>query len=216
MCNSWNHPANCRCGFGGPGHLGGWARPIGLSGRSSRRITYDSYINPNARCPRCGVPVYFYQSESGGRVFFDELGPPWPKHPCTSDIFPSLVLPLEGPRPTYSWESAGWSPLLQFNVASITPTLLRLSGYIADELLTLYLPKGSLPQTFEKDLGKTSLCHIRRTHAGVFEVSWLLRSLSIVSVAAYISNIDAETAAERIRSSRSSQGPSGRATRAKT
>jgi hypothetical protein len=27
--------------------------------------------------------VYFYQSPYGGRVFFDELGPPWPKHPCT-------------------------------------------------------------------------------------------------------------------------------------
>jgi hypothetical protein len=27
--------------------------------------------------------VFFYQSPYGGRVFFDSLGPPWPKHPCT-------------------------------------------------------------------------------------------------------------------------------------
>ncbi len=46
-------------------------------------ITYPSYVNPNARCPVCGAAVYFYQSPYGGRVFFDELGPPWPKHPCT-------------------------------------------------------------------------------------------------------------------------------------
>src|SRR6185436_1907844 len=46
-------------------------------------ITYPSYVNPNARCPVCGADVYFYQSPYGGRVFFDELGPPWPKHPCT-------------------------------------------------------------------------------------------------------------------------------------
>lgn len=48
-------------------------------------ITYPSYVNPNARCPGCGCAVYFYQSPYGGRVFFDELGPPWPKHPCTDN-----------------------------------------------------------------------------------------------------------------------------------
>ena len=48
-------------------------------------ITYPSYVNPNARCPVCGESVYFYQSPNGGRVFFDELGPPWPKHPCTDN-----------------------------------------------------------------------------------------------------------------------------------
>lgn len=48
-------------------------------------ITYPSYVNPNARCPVCGASVYFYQSPDGGRVFFDELGPPWPKHPCTDN-----------------------------------------------------------------------------------------------------------------------------------
>src|SRR4051812_38741158 len=48
-------------------------------------VTYPSYVNPNARCPVCGASVYFYQSPFGGRVFFDELGPPWPKHPCTDN-----------------------------------------------------------------------------------------------------------------------------------
>src|SRR5688572_18159931 len=44
-------------------------------------ITFASFVNPNARCPVCDAPVFFYQSPYGGRVFFDELGPPWPKHP---------------------------------------------------------------------------------------------------------------------------------------
>lgn len=44
---------------------------------------YPTYTIPNARCPVCGAEVFFYQSPFGGRVFFDELGPPWPKHPCT-------------------------------------------------------------------------------------------------------------------------------------
>lgn len=41
------------------------------------------YVNPNARCPVCDQPVFFYANAAGSRVFFDDLGPPWPKHPCT-------------------------------------------------------------------------------------------------------------------------------------
>ncbi|QJU56371.1 hypothetical protein HL653_14975 [Sphingomonas sp. AP4-R1] len=29
--------------------------------------------------------MFFYQNEYGSRVFFDDLGPPWPKHPCTDN-----------------------------------------------------------------------------------------------------------------------------------
>jgi hypothetical protein len=43
------------------------------------------FVNPNADCPVCGQPVFYYQNENGSRVFFDELGPPWPKHPCTDN-----------------------------------------------------------------------------------------------------------------------------------
>jgi hypothetical protein len=43
------------------------------------------YVNPNANCPVCGAPVFFYQNEVGSRAYFDELGPPWPKHPCTDN-----------------------------------------------------------------------------------------------------------------------------------
>lgn len=37
----------------------------------------------STKCPVCGAPVFFYQNDSGSRVFFDSLGDPWPKHPCT-------------------------------------------------------------------------------------------------------------------------------------
>lgn len=47
--------------------------------------TATSYVNPNAYCPVCGVRVFFYQSPNGGRVFFDDVGWPWPKHPCTDN-----------------------------------------------------------------------------------------------------------------------------------
>ncbi len=48
---------------------------------------------PNADCPVCGTPVFFYQNAAGSRVFFDELGPPWPKHPCTDHTAPSREEP---------------------------------------------------------------------------------------------------------------------------
>jgi len=34
------------------------------------------------RCRYCGAEVYFYTNEHGSKVFFDELGPPWPIHSC--------------------------------------------------------------------------------------------------------------------------------------
>lgn len=40
------------------------------------------FNRPNATCPVCGATVYFYSNSSGGKVYFDALGPPWPKHPC--------------------------------------------------------------------------------------------------------------------------------------
>lgn len=82
-CNAWNHPRGCTCGWGGVnyGHAATPARE-GLS-RSTARQTWRSFVNPNARCPVCKDPVFYYQSENGGRVFFDDLGGTWPKHPCT-------------------------------------------------------------------------------------------------------------------------------------
>jgi hypothetical protein len=95
MCNAWNHPADCNCGWGGDGNFGGFGGYGGGGGgfRTTHDgqvfefpfVTYPSYVNPNARCPVCGCAVYYYQSPYGGRVFFDDLGPPWPKHPCTDN-----------------------------------------------------------------------------------------------------------------------------------
>lgn len=52
------------------------------------RLTNDTITNPNATCPICGARVFFYQNAYGSEVYFDDLGPPWQKHPCTdnSDI----------------------------------------------------------------------------------------------------------------------------------
>lgn len=53
-------------------------------------------LAPNARCPVCGALVYFYANEHGSKVWFDEVGPPWPKHPCL--IAPATGTATPGPR----------------------------------------------------------------------------------------------------------------------
>jgi hypothetical protein len=45
----------------------------------------ESFTDPNAICPVCGDTVFYYQNSSGSRVYFDDLGWPWPKHPCTDN-----------------------------------------------------------------------------------------------------------------------------------
>jgi hypothetical protein len=60
--------------------------------RNSANSISGCFINPNARCPVCSAPVFYYENNRGSRVFFDDLGPPWPKHPCT-DHSSRRVLP---------------------------------------------------------------------------------------------------------------------------
>jgi hypothetical protein len=68
-----------------------WRNPGRSSNTVARRLmelevsdkVASAYIVPNATCPVCGDRVYFYRNEFGSRVYFDDLGPPWPKHPCT-------------------------------------------------------------------------------------------------------------------------------------
>lgn len=115
MCNAWNHPPGCTCGWGGEGHLGGGgynnSPGSDLFAKSVHqfRHLYETYVNPNARCPVCGKAVYFYQSPYGGRVFFDDLGPPWPKHPCTSDEYSPLTF-ISGERTRPKWLTHRWIP----------------------------------------------------------------------------------------------------------
>ena len=93
----YNHFDWCMCG---------WCYKTGSNGYAPRKITIDfdrwsaerslarngadkswsaCFVEPNASCPVCSARVYYYQNQFGSRVFFDELGWPWPKHPCTDN-----------------------------------------------------------------------------------------------------------------------------------
>lgn len=110
-----NHYADCTCGWCLKYGSGRRSKPLYWSeARTPSFTSYASFTIPNATCPVCGVSVFFYQSPTGGRVFFDELGPPWPKHPCTDNprLPVSRLTPDSAPprsRPT--WRREGWEPI---------------------------------------------------------------------------------------------------------
>ena len=86
MCNAWNHPAGCDCGFGGDtggGGWGGWSAAATAPVRTTWRYRDDDYCRPTS-CSVCGASVFFVR-HNGGSVWFDELGWPWPKHACFDD-----------------------------------------------------------------------------------------------------------------------------------
>jgi hypothetical protein len=146
-CNGYNHRPDCPCGFrGGTGgsRAGSNTRasPVrvlspanGFLWRAGTRTFFETYLNPNASCPVCGASIFFYQSPEGGRVFFDELGPPWPKHPCTDRSLSELkdTAIIEGRYPTglvrarSSSAEAGWLPLLNVKT-HIEDGILFISG----------------------------------------------------------------------------------------
>lgn len=81
-CNAWNHHPDCDCGWGGDTGGYGLRPPVSQLSSIGGALTVESFLRPNSMCPICGASVYFFQSTYGGRVYFDDIGAPWPKHPC--------------------------------------------------------------------------------------------------------------------------------------
>ena len=65
----------CFCAGGNGGGQGGSTRTYYLWEHSNEDFTRES------TCPHCSESVFFVR-HNGGSVWFDHLGPPWPKHGC--------------------------------------------------------------------------------------------------------------------------------------
>jgi hypothetical protein len=113
-----NHPFDCPCGWCwkiSSSDSDDWPRWDNGPRWPRLRCTLESYTIPNARCPVCGEPVFFYQSPYNGRVFFDALGPPWPKHSCTDNPrirVERFVVPLNHKPKPFEWQVEGWEPVI--------------------------------------------------------------------------------------------------------
>ena len=183
MCNAWNHPVGCPCGFGGQGYSG-----RGGSNRSSTATfywqippitqTYESYTIPNACCPVCGALVFFHQSSNGGRVFFDRLGPPWPKHACTNDhsipkAIPDALIPARqiGKPEQHKWQPAGWKPFFLSSITRVDALILQVSGFFGEEQLRLFLTKRINSLDTPSELMNDSLAFARKESEGRYALS---------------------------------------------
>jgi len=120
-CNAWNHPPNCNCGWGGIFH------GLGLTSGSHYWQKSESYTNPNASCPRCRAKVFYYESPYGGKVYFDQMGPPWAKHPCMDTYAYGAshtkvtgrkvgVSFISQPKPQQIQIEDGWMPVYCFEI----------------------------------------------------------------------------------------------------
>jgi hypothetical protein len=171
MCNSLNHHPSCTCGFGGVGHLGRringdnmvkedeltnyrrTVHPCDLDSKQQARqadyVTFKNhFVNPNATCPICGKFVYFYQSENGGRVFFDELGHPWTKHPCTDksqNRKVSIGNLQSKPFPSMNWKKEGWRPFWCFEASLIQGRFTKLGCMTPKRSFFLYIENFDIP-----------------------------------------------------------------------
>lgn len=82
----------------------------------------NAFTIPNVTCQRCGAKVFYYEHPNGARVLFDQLGPPWPKHPCYEVTQKGKVRKPAVTKPCTdwaSWRQGLWSPVIvQANVLS--------------------------------------------------------------------------------------------------
>lgn len=79
-CNAWNHSRNCMCDFRGGHSSNNLPEYKYYNNKSYFRDFLESYTFSFV-C-ECGETIWFYHSPYGGKVFFDNLGWPWPKHNC--------------------------------------------------------------------------------------------------------------------------------------
>ena len=142
-----------------PSHL----EPASINIWSNRSSTH------NARCPVCGKNVFFYRNDHGSAVYFDELGPPWAKHPCIAGdrlaIFLSASTKPELPQP--QWQVLGWKPLRSAQIFEIASDRYGVSGYSGGALLRFLLDKMATAVVHEIKSGDQAIWHYRSaSHEG--------------------------------------------------
>jgi hypothetical protein len=183
-CNGKGHSATCDCGWGGVWYgnvpFGGDVRTFRCQeepdSSSPNAVSIDRLVKvgrprsltiPNAKCPVCGCRVFFYQNEYGSRVFFDDLGPPWPKHACTDNSW--YASPASGkivgagleeePPPRRKLAIESWRPCVIYRN---TGSRLILKEFGVDKFIRLALspaeiPSTALPVVFVREVSKRVL-----------------------------------------------------------
>jgi hypothetical protein len=180
VCNAKNHRWNCDCGFGGTKGL--------RSPRTSSAETSDlfvvpkvprRYTKPNERCAFCDAPVFFRRLANGGRVYFDDPGSPWRKHPCTDRTSKSYLGPFGDAKD-------GWPQVTELVAETIGQDCLRLTGQFAGRHWHTFVRRDALgigPMS-ASDLGR-SFVQAKPALEGKFSLALLTPDLKRRLVVGY-------------------------------
>jgi hypothetical protein len=148
-----NHYPSCTCGWCKGGRSNSYSSHYSKVEKQSdfipsykwdysyigRIYNYKSFINPNARCPVCDERVYFYQSPYGGKVYFDQLGPPWTKHGCRTTakdpVEPRDIDISSKVQP--KWIRLKWKPFV-CKISKPSSNLQQITLVCDEEIVTCY------------------------------------------------------------------------------
>jgi hypothetical protein len=113
--------------------------------------------------------VFFYQSADGGRVFFDELGPPWPKHRCTDHrsipkqiSHGAISSRLADRKSTYEWQISGWNPFFISAVSRIDKFMLKIDGEFEEEQISIYIGKALNPFGDPNQITRDNIAYMKK------------------------------------------------------
>jgi hypothetical protein len=141
--------------------------------------------------------VFYYCNEHGSSVFFDQLGPPWPKHPCTDHaaVHPvrlSAALTISSSRAQRELGD-GWHLSTISHVASIDKyvreILVREVPTATDQVLYATTRQATGNIDISSTFTRHALVFLRQIRSGVFILSTLERGLRPVQVEAFSSRI---------------------------
>jgi hypothetical protein len=190
MCNALNHPRNCSCGWGGKGYskTANLEYPrIPLIGKS-----IESYTIPNCSCSVCGALIFFYRSPNGGAVFFDELGPPWPKHGCLDGMYPrkpkhTKISEIKKNPRQYRWQS-NWEPLFINLIKNVDRQVIEIKGTFSGAEKVIYMVSLNHKFSNNAKFTKTCLWQIKEKREDIFALSIMTESGDSYDAIAYSSS----------------------------
>ncbi len=188
FCNAKNHPLKCTCGFGGAK-----ASSSTMKRHSETPDLFDlprvprHYTKQKERCPFCNAPVFFHQLGNLGRVYFDEPGPPWPKHPCTDKASSSY-------RGPFGSGNEGWLELAQMSVDAVSDNVLRFAGKLDSQDCVVFVGSSTFRNTHQSSIclsGSTVQVHRR---GGNFDLALLTPDLEHMLLTGYATLAEADGA----------------------
>lgn len=187
-CNAKNHRANCPCGFGGANQsaFADKTHEEAADLFSLPRVPRH-YTKQNERCSYCNAPVFFHRLSNGGRAYFDKIGAPWLKHPCTDTASPTYF-------GAFGADDGGWPQLTQPSVDVLSDSVLRLSGKLKDQDCLIFVSKStfkksSSPSTFLSE----SYIQARLSPSGRFNLALLTPELKHMLLTGYVTEAEAES-----------------------